>query len=58
MNLEKVGSLVAARSAESSPHNESKLGKAEAEKAIVRAMFTWMSWGLLVLGIGGFDTCS
>ena len=51
MSLESVGKLVAKHT--SSPAAvQAKLDKAEAEKAMVRSMFNWMIWGMLLVGIG------
>lgn len=51
MSLETVEKLVAQHT--SSPAAvQKKLQKAEAEKAIVRSMFNWMIWGMLIMGIG------
>jgi hypothetical protein len=51
MSLETVGKLVAKHTG--SPANvQAKLDKAEAEKTIVRSMFNWMIWGILIVGIG------
>jgi len=46
MSLESVGKLVAAHSSETSPVSDLKLEKAEAEQAIVRRMFTWMTYAV------------
>jgi hypothetical protein len=51
MSLGSVTKLVAAHSGEISP-DEQALSRAEAERRITRTMFTWMSWGILILGIG------
>lgn len=51
MSLGSVSKLVAAHSGEISP-DEHALNRAEAERRITRAMFTWMSWGVLIAGIG------
>lgn len=51
MGLETVGKLVARHSG-SPVAAQAKLDRAEAEKAIVRSMFTWMIWGMLIVGIG------
>ena len=51
MSLETVGKLVA-RHTGSPAAVQAKLDKAEAEKAVVRSMFTWMMWGMLLVGIG------
>ena len=50
MGLESVGQLVAQHT--STPLDQRKASKAELEQQIVRKLFTWMSWGLLILGIG------
>ena len=51
MSLETVGKLVAKHTG-SPAAVQAKLDRAEAEKAIVRSMFTWMIWGMLIVGIG------
>ncbi len=51
MGLETVGKLVAKHTG-SPVTTQEKLARAEAEKAIVRSMFTWMIWGMLIVGIG------
>jgi hypothetical protein len=51
MSLETVGKLVAKHTG-SPAAAQAKLDRAEAEKAIVRSMFTWMMWGMLIVGIG------
>lgn len=51
MSLGSVTKLVAAHSGEISP-DEQALSRAEAERRITRTMFTWMSWGILIAGIG------
>ena len=51
MSLETVGKLVAKHTG-SPAAAQAKLDRAEAEKAIVRNMFTWMMWGMLLVGIG------
>lgn len=51
MSLETVGKLVAKHTG--SPVDiQTKLDRAEAERAIVRSMFNWMIWGMLLVGIG------
>lgn len=51
MSLEPVGKLVAAHS--SSPEaEEMKVRQADAERAMIQRMTRWMSWGMLILGIG------
>jgi heme exporter protein D len=50
MNLNSVNQLVAAHSA--TPELEGKVARREAERAIVRRMFVWLSWGMIVLGLG------
>ena len=50
MSLESVGQLVAEHT--STPLDERKASKAEFERKILRNMVAWMTWGLLVLGIG------
>lgn len=51
MSLETVGKLVAKHTG-SPAVAQAKLDRAEAEKAIVRNMFTWMMWGIVIVGIG------
>ena len=51
MSLETVGKLVAKHTG-SPAAVQAKLDKAEAEKAVVRSMFNWMIWGMLIVGIG------
>ena len=51
MSLETVGKLVAKHTG-SPAAIQAKLDKAEAERAIVRSMFNWMIWGMLLVGIG------
>ena len=51
MSLETVSKLVAKHTG-SPVAIQAKLDKAEAEKATVRSMYTWMMWGMLVVGIG------
>ena len=51
MSLETVGKLVAKHTG-SPAAVQTKRDRAEAEKAIVRSMFTWMMWGMLIVGIG------
>ena len=51
MSLETVGKLVAKHTG-SPAAVQAKLDRAEAEKAIVRSMFNWMIWGMLLVGIG------
>ena len=51
MSLETVGKLVAKHTG-SPAVAQAKLDRAEAEKVIVRSMFTWMMWGMLIVGIG------
>jgi hypothetical protein len=51
MSLETVGKLVASHSG-SPATAQTKLDKAEAEKAIVRSMFNWMILGIVIVGIG------
>jgi|ERR1043165_190786 hypothetical protein len=51
MSLETIGKLVAKHTG--TPETaQVKLDRAEAEKAVVRSMFTWMMWGMLLVGIG------
>jgi hypothetical protein len=51
MSLETIGKLVA-RHTGSPSVAQAKLDRAEAEKAVVRNMFNWMIWGMLLVGIG------
>ena len=51
MGLETVVKLVAKHTG-SPAAVQAKLDRAEAEKAIVRGMFSWMLWGMLIMGIG------
>ena len=51
MSLETVGKLVAKHTG-SPAAVQAKLDKAEAERAVVRSMFNWMIWGMLIVGIG------
>jgi hypothetical protein len=48
MNLENVGKLVTQHVGTPA----AKLQKAELEQAIVRSMFNWLMWGMLIIGIG------
>src|ERR1041384_3064498 len=50
MSLETVGKLVAKHTG-SPAVAQAKLERAEAERAIVRSMFNWMIWGMLLVGI-------
>ena len=50
MSLNSVGQLVAAHSA--TPDPTGKIVRQETERAIVRRMFTWLTWGMIVLGVG------
>ena len=51
MNLENVGKLVAEHSPSPTPR-EIKLAKAQAEQVAVQRMNSWITWGLLIVGIG------
>ena len=51
MSLETVGKLVAKHTG-SPVAIQAKLDRAEAEKEVVRSMFNWMIWGMLIVGIG------
>jgi len=51
MSLETVGKLVA-RHTGSPAAAQAKSERAVAEKVIVRSMFTWMMWGMFIVGIG------
>ncbi len=51
MNLETVVTLVAQHS--STPiETQNKIDRAERERALVQQMFSWIMWGMIVLGIG------
>ena len=51
MSLEAVGKLVAQHS--SSPAEvQKKLDRTELEREMVRYMFNWIMWGMIILGIG------
>jgi len=51
MSLETVGKLVAEHS--STPAEaQNKIDKAAIEQALVRNMFTWLMFGMIILGIG------
>jgi hypothetical protein len=51
MNLHAVSKLVAEHS--SSPAEvQKKMDLAEQKRAIARTMFTWMTWGMIIMGIG------
>jgi hypothetical protein len=51
MGLETVGKLVA-RHTGSPAAVQAKLDKAETEQAIVRSMYNWIMWGMIIIGIG------
>jgi hypothetical protein len=51
MSLETVGKLVAQHSS-STVEVQNQLDKAALEQAMVRKMFTWLMWGMIILGIG------
>ena len=51
MSLETIGKLVAKHTG-SPAAAQAKLDRAEAERVIVRSMFSWMIWGMLIVGIG------
>ena len=51
MSLETVGKLVAKHTG-TPAIAQAKLDRADAEKAIVRSMFNWMIWGMLLVLIG------
>ncbi|HJX89511.1 MAG TPA: hypothetical protein VJ372_03400 [Pyrinomonadaceae bacterium] len=51
MNLEAVDKLVASHSA-SPTEVQKKIARADAEKIVVRQMFNWITWGMIVFGIG------
>ena len=50
MGLENVGRLVAEHT--SLPVEQRKIAKAELEQQLVRTMFNWITWGMIILGIG------
>jgi hypothetical protein len=50
MGLDPVGKLVTEHASTTLP--ERKARKSELEQEIIRRMFTWMAWGMLILGIG------
>lgn len=51
MNLEAVGRLVTRHT--SSPEEiQQRLDRSQREREAVRRMFCWMTWGLIILGIG------
>ena len=50
MSLETVCKLVAQHTSTSLP--ERKVRKAELEQQILRRMYSWMVWGMIILGIG------
>jgi hypothetical protein len=53
MSLEAVSKLVAEHS--SSPVEiQKKADKVALEAAIVRSMFNWLMWGMIILGLGVF----
>jgi len=51
MNLEMVAKLTANHSA-SPAEVQKKHTRAEADQIIVRQMFNWITWGMIVFGIG------
>ena len=51
MNLESVGKLVA-RHTDSPAAVQRRIDRAEREQAAVRTMFSWMTLGAIILGIG------
>jgi hypothetical protein len=51
MSLETVGKLVAQHSP-SLLEKQGKIDNVKLEQAIVRKMFSWLMWGMIVLGIG------
>ncbi|HXQ69625.1 MAG TPA: zinc ribbon domain-containing protein [Pyrinomonadaceae bacterium] len=51
MSLEPVGKLVAQHS-NLPTETQQKLAKTELEQALVQKMFSWMRWGMIILGIG------
>ena len=50
MRLETVGRLVAQHISSDLP--ERKSSQAEVEQVIVRRMFSWITWGMIILGVG------
>ena len=51
MSLEPVGKLVAAHSS-SLETEEMKVRQADVERAMIQRMTRWITWGMLILGIG------
>jgi hypothetical protein len=51
MNLHAVSKLVAEHSG-SEVEIQRKLDRAAQERALVRGMFNWVTWGLIIMGIG------
>jgi len=51
MSLETVSKLVTRHSA-SPAEIQKRIDRAEAEKIIVSRMFTWIMWGMIIMGIG------
>jgi hypothetical protein len=51
MNLEAVGKLVVHHSG-SPAETQKRIARSEAEQIIVRRMVNWVTWGMIVLGIG------
>jgi hypothetical protein len=51
MSLEPVSKLVARHSA-SPAEVQKRIDRAEAEKIIVSRMFNWITWGMIIMGIG------
>jgi hypothetical protein len=52
MNLGTVSKLVAAHSGVNKTEEELTFNREEAEKRIVRRMFSWMMWGMIVAAAG------
>jgi len=51
MNLESVGKLVA-RHTSSPEEAQRRIDRAQRDREIVRRMFNWMTFGLIVMGLG------
>jgi hypothetical protein len=50
MRLENVGKLVAEHTSTDLPAKKAR--NTELEQAILRRMYSWMTWGMIILGIG------
>jgi hypothetical protein len=51
MNLQAISKLVTEHTG-SPAELQSKLDRAEREREIVRSMFNWIMWGMIIMGIG------